>query len=183
MLFSQRLRLRPIQRSDLPFFVEWLNDPEVRQFITVTVPLSLEEEEQWYEQMLKQPKPERPFAIEVREEGEWRLIGNITLFDLSWVNRSAEVGILIGDKRFWNRGYGREAMRLMVQHAFETLNLNRVYLRVDVENIRGIKSYEQAGFVKEGILRQANYRNGKYSDMMVMSVLRSEWQTPTREGV
>lgn len=183
MLFSQRLRLRPIQRSDLPFFVEWLNDPEVRQFITVTIPLSLEEEEQWYEQMLKQPKPERPFAIEVREEGEWRLIGNITLFDLSWVNRSAEVGILIGDKRFWNRGYGREAMRLMVQHAFETLNLNRVYLRVDVENIRGIKSYEQAGFVKEGILRQANYRNGKYSDMMVMSVLRSEWQTPTREGV
>lgn len=182
MLFSQRLRLRPIQRSDLPFFVEWLNDPEVRQF-TVTIPLSLEEEEQWYEQMLKQPKPERPFAIEVREEGEWRLIGNITLFDLSWVNRSAEVGILIGDKRFWNRGYGREAMRLMVQHAFETLNLNRVYLRVDVENIRGIKSYEQAGFVKEGILRQANYRNGKYSDMMVMSVLRSEWQTPTREGV
>ncbi|WP_322506809.1 GNAT family protein [Anaerolinea sp.] len=183
MLFSQRLRLRPIQRSDLPFFVEWLNDPEVRQFITATIPLSLEEEEQWYEQMLKQPKPERPFAIEVREEGEWQLIGNITLFDLSWVNRSAEVGILIGDKRFWNRGYGREAMRLMVQHAFETLNLNRVYLRVDVENIRGIKSYEQAGFVKEGILRQANYRNGKYSDMMVMSVLRSEWQTPTREGV
>lgn len=183
MLFSQRLRLRPIQRSDLPFFVEWLSDPEVRQFITVNIPLSLEEEEQWYEQMLKQPKPERPFAIEVREEDGWRLIGNITLFGLNWVNRSAEIGILIGDKRFWNRGYGREAMLLMVQHAFETLNLNRVYLRVDVENIRGIKSYERVGFVKEGVLRQANYRNGKYSDMVVMSVLRSEWQTPKREGV
>ncbi len=183
MLSSQRLRLRPIQRSDLPFFVEWLSDPEVRQFITVNIPLSLEEEEQWYEQVLKQPKPERPLAIEAKEGDDWRLIGNISLFDLNWIHRSAEVGILIGDKRFWNRGFGREAMQLMVKHAFSTLNLNRVYLRVDVENVRGIRAYERAGFVKEGILRQAVYRNGIYSDMMVMSVIRSEWLATKREGV
>jgi len=181
MISSQRIRLRPIQRSDLSFFVEWLGDPEVRQFITVNIPLSLEEEEMWYEQVLKHPKPERPLAIEAKEGDDWRLIGNISLFDLNWVHRSAEVGILIGDKRFWNRGFGREAMQLMVKHAFETLNLNRVYLRVDVENVRGIRAYERAGFVREGVLRQAVYRNGYYSDMVVMSVLRSEWQATTRE--
>lgn len=183
MLSSQRIRLRPLQRNDLPFFVEWLSDAEVRQFITVNIPLSLDEEEQWYDQVLKLPKPERPFAIEVKEENEWRLIGNIALFDVNWVHRSAEVGILIGDKRYWNRGLGGEALQLMVNHAFSTLNLNRVYLRVDVENIRGVRAYERVGFTKEGRLRQAVYRNGIYSDMWIMSILRSEWQMTTREGV
>jgi RimJ/RimL family protein N-acetyltransferase len=94
---------------------------------------------------------------------------------MDWVNRSAEVGIFIGDKPSWNQGYGREAMRLMLKHAFETLNLNRVYLRVFAENARGIKAYEHAGFQHEGCQRQACYQEGHYQDVLMMSVLRQEW--------
>ncbi|NJN79315.1 MAG: GNAT family N-acetyltransferase [Anaerolineales bacterium] len=69
-------------------------------------------------------------------------------------NRCGEVGIVIGDKTEWNKGYGAEAMMLLQRHGFETLNLNRVFLRVYADNIRAVRSYEKAGFVLEGRLRE-----------------------------
>jgi len=86
------------------------------------------------------------------------------------------VGIAIGDKSFWNKGCGTEAMGLLLRHGFDTLNLNRVFLRVHEPNKRAIRAYEKAGFIKEGCLRQAVFKNGSYQDMFIMSVLRSEWE-------
>ena len=120
--------------------------------------------------------PLQPLAIEVFTSDGWQLVGNISLHNIEQINRCAEVGLFIGDKEYWNQGYGREAMRLMLRHAFDHLNLNRVYLRVYETNPRGIRSYERAGFVQEGRLRQAQYFNGIFVDVLIMSVLRSEWQ-------
>ena len=89
------------------------------------------------------------------------------------------MGLFIGDKSCWNKGYGTEVMRLLLQHGFGTLNLNRIFLRVDTENLGGIRAYEKAGFVQEARLRQADYREGRYCDDLIMSVLRSEW-TPEK---
>ncbi len=125
------------------------------------------------------PPEERPLTIEVKTPTGWRAIGNIGLSNINWHDRSAEVGIFIGEKQFWNQGYGREAMQLMLRHAFNTLNLNRVSLHVYETNPRGIRSYEHAGFVHEGRLRQGRYQDGKYIDVLLMSVLRSEWQDPS----
>jgi RimJ/RimL family protein N-acetyltransferase len=86
------------------------------------------------------------------------------------------LGIFIGDKRYWNKGYGTEVMRLLLRHGFSTLNLNRVFLRVFETNPRAIRSYEKAGFVFEGRMRQAEFIDGKYCDVILMSVLRSEWK-------
>ena len=95
---------------------------------------------------------------------------------LNWVVRRGEWGILIGEPEHWNQGYGREVARRMLEYAFEELNLNRVELRVNAANPAGIKAYEAAGFVREGTLRQAGWVEGRYEDMLVMSVLREEWQ-------
>ncbi len=176
MFYGKRIRLRRDERSDLPMFVAWLNDPDVRRFLSVSLPLSQANEDGWFENMLKRPADEQPFAIEIQQGDGWQLIGNCGFFDLDGRVRSAEVGILIGDKSHWNQGYGTEVMRLLLKIGFETLNLNRIFLRVDEANKGGIRAYEKAGFIHEGHIRQGNYRDGGYTDFLLMSVLRSEWE-------
>jgi diamine N-acetyltransferase len=182
MFYGKRIRLRRDERSDLPKFVEWLNDPEVRRFIMINLPISQAYEEGWFENMLKRPQEEQPFAIEFKDHDAWRLIGNCGFFEIDQRARSAEVGILIGDKSSWNKGYGTEVMRLLLRVGFETLNLNRIFLRVDKENKGGIRAYEKAGFIHEGCFRQGTYRDGQYEDMLVMSALRSEWKPDEEEN-
>jgi diamine N-acetyltransferase len=179
MLFGKRIRLRGNERRDLPKFVEWLNDPEVRRYLLISMPISQATEEQWFENMLKRPPEEQSLGIEIKSGDGWRLIGNCGIFDINWRIRSAEVGLFIGDKSCWNKGYGTEVMLLLLQHGFGTLNLNRIFLRVDAENLGGIRAYEKAGFVHEARLREADFREGRYSDDLIMSVLHSEW-TPVK---
>jgi RimJ/RimL family protein N-acetyltransferase len=175
MIYGSRIRLRAIDRADLPKFVDWLNDPEVRRGLMSYLPFSLPEEERWYEEMLKKPQEEHPLGIEIQTEEGWTLIGNCGLISIDWRVRQAEFGIFIGAKRYWNQGYGTEAFELMIQHGFHTLNLNRICLRVYENNPRAIRSYEKAGLTVEGRKRQAHYDEGQYYDVILMSILRSEW--------
>jgi diamine N-acetyltransferase len=181
MIYGERIRLRRNERSDIPKFVEWLNDPEVRRYLLIGLPISQANEEQWFENMLKLPANEQPFGIEIRAQvpgdsnEHWRLIGNCSFMDINWTVRSAEVGLFIGDKACWNKGYGTEVMQMLLGLGFDTYNLNRIFLRVHAANKAGIRAYEKAGFVHEGRFRQATFQNGEYGDMLLMSVLCAEW--------
>jgi RimJ/RimL family protein N-acetyltransferase len=179
MLYGKRIRLRGNERNDLPKFVEWLNDPDVRHYLAMSLPISQATEELWFENMLKRPSEEHSLGIEIKTGDGWRLIGNCGIFDINWRIRSAEVGLFIGDKSCWNKGYGTEVMCLLLHHGFGTLNLNRIFLRVDTGNLGGIRAYEKAGFVHEARLRESDFRDGKYYDDLIMSVLRAEW-TPEK---
>lgn len=179
MIYGKRIRLRHTERDDLPLFVAWLNDPEVTRGLGMFLPLSLVEEEQWFENTLQQPAEERPLTIEVCQDESWRTIGNSGFHAIDWRNRSAEVGIVIGDKSFWDQDYGSETIQLLLEYGFNTLNLHRVYLRVFEDNPRAIRAYEKAGFIHEGRMRQAEFRRGDYRDVLLMSVLRPEWVPPT----
>jgi diamine N-acetyltransferase len=177
MLSSKRVRLRAIERDDLPRFVAWLNDPDVARHVVFHAPMSLPQEEKWYERILQLHTAEQPLVIERNAPEGWTPIGNIGFSDINWVNRSTELGIFIGEKTSWNQGYGREAIQLLLEYGFNTLNLNRIFLQVDETNPGGIHCYEHAGFVLEGRLRQAKFEDGHYIDLLLMSVLRSEWQS------
>ncbi len=181
MILGERIRFRAIERSDLPTFVAWINDAEVRAGISAFLPISQAREENWFDEMLKRPPEEHPFAIEVKQKDDWLLIGTISLFDIAWRSRKAEIGIMIGEKAYWNQGFGTEAMLLMLQHGFETLNLHRIYLKVYSTNPRAIRAYEKVGFVHEARQREAHYDNGVYSDDLIMSVLRHEWDEKTKK--
>lgn len=176
MIVGDRLRLRAPERSDLPKFVAWLNDREVTAGLTMSLPISMAEEEAWFEGMLSNPAAEHPMVIEIYQDEDWIMVGNCGFHTIDWRSRHAEVGIFIGDKSFWNQGYGTEAMRLLLRHGFHTLNLNRIALQVYETNQRAIRSYEKAGFVLEGRRRQAMFKDGQYVDILMMSVLRSEWK-------
>lgn len=181
MIYGDRIRLRASERTDLPLFVKWLNDPEVIQYLSLFHPLSLAAEEQWFEAMLKKHPAEQVLVIEMRQgEESWLPLGNCSFMDLDWRNRSAEFGIFIGEKSYWSRGYGSEATRLMLQYGFGTLNLHRIWLRVFANNRRAIRAYEKAGYQQEGIQRQALFQEGRYIDVLVMSILRPEWEKRLR---
>ncbi len=175
MIYGERVRLRAIEREDVPRFVRWFNDPEVRQFLTMYRPLSRAEEERWVESLASR-REDIVLAIEVRAGDQWVHIGNVGLHRIDWKNRTATLGIVIGEREYWGKGYGTEAVRTMLRYAFEELGLNRVELETYSFNPRAIRCYEKAGFKREGVRRQALYRNGKFHDVILMGILRDEFE-------
>lgn len=177
MIYGEHVRLRAPERSDIPMFVSWFNDPEVRQGLSLYRPMGQAEEENWFEGMLKRPADERPLVIEIKVEfDKWFPIGNIGFHNIDWRNRSSEFGIVVGEKEYWDKGYGSESVQLLVKFGFETLNLNRIYLRVNETNHRAIRAYEKVGFIQEGRIRQGVMQAGNYIDGLWMSMLREEWK-------
>ena len=176
MIMGERVRFRAPVREDIPRFVNWLNDPEVRRGLLLYLPMSQAEEEAWFDNMLKTPPAEHPMVIEIQKENRWLAVGNCGVHEIDWRCRSAEVGLFIGEKQFWNQGYGTEVMRLLLKHAFESLNLNRISLMVYESNLGAIRSYEKSGFILEGRKRQGMYIDGSYEDILLMSILKDEWQ-------
>lgn len=176
MIYGEEIRLRKAEKDDIQRFVKWFSDPEVREGLSLVLPISIAEEENWFATMLKKPQIEHPLVIETLDKGKWVAIGNCSFHNIDWRNRSTEVGIVLGEKDYWNRGLGTSAMRLMVKIGFQTYNLNRISLMVYESNPRAIRAYEKTGFVREGIQRQGMYKDGKYLDVILMSILRSEWE-------
>jgi RimJ/RimL family protein N-acetyltransferase len=181
MIYGTRIRFRGIEKEDIPLLVEWFNDPEVLQGLGLHCPISRWSEENWFDALDQRSPEERPFLIEARDGDAWIPIGDCGYQNVDWWNRSAELGIAIGNKSYWNQGYGTETMRLLLRFGFETLNLHRIYLRVHETNRRAIRAYENAGFVHEGRMREAVYSDGQYEALLCMSVLRSEWNFPEKE--
>jgi RimJ/RimL family protein N-acetyltransferase len=181
MIYGERVRLRAAEREDVKSFCVWVNDPDVTRYLSLYLPMSTVDEENWFNAMTQRSQSEKTLVIEVRDGNGWKMIGNCGVFDIDPVSRLGEIGIMLGEKDEWNKGYGTETMLLLVNHCFETLNFNRTYLRVYAENQRAKRAYEKAGFVEEGRLREAAYRQGKYDDVIIMSVLRSEWIARMKE--
>jgi len=171
MIVGQKTRLRGIEREDIPTFVKWFNDPEIRHYLEVYLPMSKAAEEGWFEAQLKDDSS-RIFAIET-EEGVH--IGNISLGELDWKNRKAFLGIVIGEKEYWGRGYGTDAIISLLDFAFKEMNLHRVYLYTYDFNQRALRCYEKCGFRHEGRARQAHFTDGKYHDYLLMAILREEF--------
>ncbi len=178
MIPGQRIRLRPIEKDDLPRFVKWFADPELRGFLASYNPLSQAQEERWFDRNL-QMGDQQAWAIDAQPAdmavGPWVHLGSCGFHEIEWRHRWGEVGIVIGARDYWGKGYGTDAMQTLVAWGFYTLNLNRVTLRVYSDNARAIRCYEKVGFQIEGRLRQDNFYNGAYRDTLVMGLLREDW--------
>lgn len=172
MLEGKMVRLRAPERGDLPVFVKWINDPEVVEFLQFEPPMSIEDEEVWFQHMIQ--SRDRTFVIETKEG---RPIGNIGLIGMDWRNRKTDIGIMIGEKDAWDHGYGTDSMMVVLRYLFEELNLNRIGLYVDVHNDRALRCYEKCGFSKEGIVRQYRFKDGRYIDSVQMSILHQDWKS------
>jgi RimJ/RimL family protein N-acetyltransferase len=169
---SAQVRLRPITEADLPSIVTWLNDSEVTAFtLREFADATLEAERAWFARKTAPDSQDRPFAIEV----DGRLIGQCELHAED-PGQTAFYGIMIGDKTAWNQGYGTAATREAVRIGFEELGLQRIWLQVGSHNPRGIRCYEKCGFRQEGVMRRARLKRGRWIDVVIMAILREEWE-------
>ncbi|MHA2006837.1 MAG: GNAT family N-acetyltransferase [Promethearchaeota archaeon] len=167
--------LVPPKKEYIEQYQKWMTDPEITRYLSIFRPITREMEEDWYNQLQKRAN-DFLFSILRTDNGlNDELIGNCDI-TVDWKNRVGTCGIVIGEKKYHGKGYGTEAMGLLVKYGFSTLNLNRIELQAHSFNERALKSYEKVGFKKEGTRRDAIYINGEYYDSIMLGILKEEWQ-------
>ena len=172
-LKGRRIGLAVLEKKDIKNFYKWVNDLEVTQFLVLfTRNIRYEDEVEWYEEHRKK-KDDLVFSIIELKTG--KLIGNTGLHNINHINRTAEFGIAIMDKRYWNKGYGTEAVTLMLDYSFNVLSLNSIVLWVYEENKRAIRVYENVGFKRIGRRREARLIAGEYKNDIYMDILAKEF--------
>jgi len=176
MLQGQKVRIRAVERLDLPDFVRWFNDPEVTEFLDVETPMGMEQEIAWFEKL--ELSEMEVYSIETNDA---HLIGNVGILKVDWVVRKALIGMVIGEKEDWGKGYGTDALNTILGYLFDEMNMNMVHLEVDPSNARAIRCYEKCGLRREGGLRQSRWKRGASRDTLMMSILRTEWVSEVRE--
>ena len=174
MIQGTNVLLRAMTRDDLPRLCEFNNDiqVEVAGGGDPPMPQSLARLEAEHDaQVSSGGRDGTGFAI----EADGKLIGQCALFNFNHVAHTGELGITIGDKSYWGRGYGTEAIGLLIDYGFHHHNLNRIFLTVIGNNARAIGAYKRCGFVEEGRLRSHVWSSGAYIDLVYMGILREEW--------
>lgn len=176
MYYGEKVKLRAYKREDVTRACEFVNDSEVKSHLVsdIPYPTMFEQELKWIEEQINL-KDGYNFAIEALENNKY--IGGCGVFRIDWLNRTANVGIMIGDKDYWSKGYGTDAMKVLIKFIFEQMNLNKIKLNVFGFNKRAMKCYEKCGFKVEGTLRQELFRDGQYHDVYAMALLKKEWQS------
>lgn len=177
-LRGRKVSLRPLERGDLQNCVRWVNDPEIRDLIKNNWPVTLREEEQWFEGFSKKNRNDMILAM-VTNDG--RHIGNMGLHRIDWRGRVATTGTLIGEKDFWGKGFGTEAKILLLNHAFRSMNLRKICSQAIAYNERSIAYSRKCGYEVEGILKEHVFRRGQYWDIVNLAVFLEDfipvWET------
>ena len=176
MLSSKRLQFRKMVESDIEKYHSWRNDLDVMKTTSPSLDLySLEETRQFVENVILNSTSSKSYIIEEKEGNT--AIGVTSLIHIDTKNRNAECIIDIGEQEYWGKGYGTEALQLLLAYAFLELNLHRVSLRVFSFNEKAIHIYYKLGFEKEGVIRESLYRNGEWHDIITMGILKSEYMS------
>ncbi len=157
-------------------FSRWTRDSEYWRLTEMdpSCPFSAKAVKDWLEKH-REESQQNNFEFSIRTVQGDRLIGDVGLDGVLWNHGDFFVGIGIGEREFWGKGYGTDAMRLILRYAFEELNLQRVSLNVFEYNPRAIRSYEKLGFIHEGRSRGVLRRDGRRYDLIYMGILRDEW--------
>ena len=170
-LIGEKVYLRPLEEADAAECHTWLNDADVRRTLNARLgPFTEAMSREWIRKL--DFRTTIAFAIVTREGNVY--IGNCDLRDVNPVDRNAALGIVIGRKTEWGRGFGTDAVALLCRYAFDTLNLHKVHLSCYATNERGLRLYARLGFVEEGRRREQTFVEGRWVDEILFGLLRGE---------
>lgn len=173
-IVGEKVALGPLRKDLVPTYLRWFNDfSTLRTLSAMPVPLTLEQEEKWYERAIS--RGDTDIAFTIYEKATERPIGNTGLHEIDHRNRTAVFGITIGEPDARGKGFGTEVTQLMLDFAFTALGLHNVMLRVYEYNLAGIRAYTNAGFREFGRRRESQFMGGKFWDVVYMECLASEW--------
>ena len=168
---SAGIYLRPMTREDTGLIVDWRNGEEVRRNFIYQELFTREGHENWIKNMVETGKVVQMIICDLADDTP---LGSVYIRDIDRQHRKAEYGIFIGEKSARGRGVGTAAARLMLDYCFYEEKLHRIYLRVFSSNEQAIRSYEKAGFIKEGLLREDVCIDGQYRDIIWMAALNPD---------
>lgn len=177
MIQGQRVWLRPLEERDMPAYAAGINDTEVGIPAGYRWPMSVDLARAWLERQQDSVKRGDAFLFAVCELGDDRFIGTTWLKEVSWMDGSAELAIYM-DHDHIGAGWGTDAVHTLLRFGFVSLGLRRIWLTVDADNARAIRSYEKVGFQREGVMRQARRGLNGLADSVMMAILRDEWEPP-----
>lgn len=164
--------IREITIDDIEIINSWRNDKNTIDLLGANFRyINLETDKEWINNYQKNRDKQVRCSICIDK----KIIGLISLTSIDNINRKSELHVLIGDKDSRGKGYGKKSIQLMLNHAFNNLNLNKVYLTVLSSNFIAKKLYSDLGFKEEGVLRKEIYKNGDYVDCNIMSILKEEF--------
>ncbi len=176
MYKGKLIRLRRLENSDVTSFFPHWNNYQLRQYLPTPLPSSVEDMSKYIQSANQIFSERKGFTFGIETLDESKLVGIVSLVNVSWISHNGEIGVLaIFDADGWGKGYGSDALIVLLDMAFSVLNLHSVYLWVAGFNERAIRFYEKIGFTRTGRLREMAYRNGKRYDVVTMDILRSEF--------
>lgn len=168
MLKGKKTFIRAVEFEDARLISAWLNDRETNTYLDIIYPLSKRYADSYVSEAEDIDK--KMFLIDNEDR---KPIGIIVISDIKWEYRNCEIGIVIYDKNFRGRGYGKDAMETILEFIFDDMNMHLVHLKTAEENTPAIELYKSLGFEVEGLLRERYYRNGKYSNIIAMSKINT----------
>lgn len=170
-LIGENIYLSPRNSQDVEIFTQWLNDFETTDYLGRSGLLTTIDAEKKY--LEENSNPEATFVIVTLEDD--KMIGSVSLEEINSINRTATLGIFIGDKEYRNKGWGTEAIQLILEYGFHYLNLQNIKLDLMEFNERALKCYQKCGFKEYGRRRKCKFINGKYYDSISMDILAEEF--------
>jgi RimJ/RimL family protein N-acetyltransferase len=169
MIAGDLVILRALETADLERCYQWMNDPNVVRTLKSRYPMPFQQEAEWLEQAVRPASAtERHFAVERKDNRQH--IGNASIHDIDWVSRNAAFGLFIGEPNAWNKGFGTDGVRALVRFAFEEMNLQKLRINVFDYNERAKHVLFALGFQQEGKLVREFYREGRYQDVVILSI-------------
>jgi RimJ/RimL family protein N-acetyltransferase len=166
------LVLRPVEEGDECALTSWINDPQISQNLMVYLPMTHLFEREWIAQSSKGS----PNNVVLLMEYQGERAGVVGLHDIKWRDRTATLGLYVGEPRLWHKGIARKTLQLVLGYAFDTLDLHKVTLSVLSSNGRAYEIYERSGFQEEGTLKENCFRNGERVDEIYMSIFARDWR-------
>jgi len=176
VLEGKKVVLRRVKPKEIIKCVKWFKDKDVNRHLREDRSDMTEKKELAWLRKAKKSKNEFQMGIYYKEDGKEVYVGNTGLNKIDWKHGTTEFGIIIGDKRYWDRGIGTETLKLMVDFGFKVLKLNSIHLMVDERNKRAQRCYERVGFKYAGKLRNHSVAKGKLINWFVMDTIKKDWK-------
>ncbi len=176
MLYGKNIYLRGVELSDVPEIMKYWNNRELKRFLNAVAPHSTQEEEEWVRNTWNKRKKGKSYLFGIVLLESDLYIGNVEVGIKDSISRRGILGIVIFNQMYWAKGHGTEAIELILEYAFTTLNMHSVELEVFSNNPRAQRCYEKNGFKKSGIRREALFIDGKYLDSFLMDITKEEWK-------
>lgn len=172
-LVGKNLYLGPVSRKHIPRIAKWMNDIEVLKYLAQFPKKHTEETAKAFLEKSIKDLNSHYYGIYLNNG---KLIGSTDLTEVDGVHRTASLGIVIGEKEYWGKGYGTEAITLLVDYGFNVLNLNNIFLSLYDFNKRAYKCYEKVGFKIIGKRRKSRFLAGKYYNEIYMDILAKDFK-------